>query len=154
MNHSKLLIADADELYRRHVRDYLMEMDCFDIFDVGSAETAMNTAIENQPDVVLIDIMLPDMSGIEVCRKIKLINHLKPTPVIIHTANICQKDRLSAFLAGAHVCLEKPCNLEELYECLQGVLRSYGTQGKSEQFGSFKVINLLDKHTQHSGIHV
>ena len=122
MNLPKVLIADADEVYRRHLRNFLAEKDNFTIYDVGSGESAMNVAVKDQPNVVLLDIMLPDMSGIEVCRKLKTYERLKFVPVIIHTARIGLKDKLSFYLVGAHEYLAKPCNPDYIYESLQTAL--------------------------------
>jgi len=107
-------------------------MNAYEVFDVGSGESAVNVAVEKLPSAVLIDIMLPDMSGIEVCRKLKSDNQLKYVPVIIHTAKIGLIDRLGAFLAGAHRYLAKPCNLDDIYDCLQGVLWPYSNQRTSK----------------------
>ena len=131
VNPHKILIADADEVYRSHLRDFLTEKEDFAIYDVGSGAAAVNSAVKNPPNVVLLDIALPDISGIEVCRKFKTDDQLKFIPVIIHTAQIGFKDRLSAFLAGAHKYLSKPCNLNDIYDCLQGVLRPSDNQSTS-----------------------
>jgi two-component system, OmpR family, phosphate regulon response regulator PhoB len=124
----KVLIADADEVYRRQLRDFLSEKDNFTIYDVGSGETALITALKNPPSVVLLEIALPDMSGIEVCRKLKSNDQLKLIPVIIHSVKIGLKDRLSAYVVGAHKYLAKPCKMDEIYECLQGALRPNDNQ--------------------------
>jgi DNA-binding response OmpR family regulator len=131
MEQPTVLIADADEVYRRHVRDFLTRMDNFAVFDVGSGETAVNIAVQKQPSVVMLDLLLPDISGIEVCRKLKSDEKLRHIPVIIHTAKIGLRDRLSAFIAGAHEYLAKPCNLDDIYYSLQGALRQYEYQRAS-----------------------
>jgi DNA-binding response OmpR family regulator len=120
-----ILIADADKLYRRQLRDFILTKDDFAIFDVGSGGTAVNVAAKTKPSVVLLDIMLPDMNGIEVCRKIKTNEQSKNTPVIIHTSKTGMHERLRAFLAGANRYIEKPCELDIIYDCLQGFITPY-----------------------------
>ncbi|MFA6451832.1 MAG: response regulator, partial [bacterium] len=77
MKLQKVLIADADDIYRRQVREFLVEKEHFDVYDVGCGETAVSVAAKMLPSVVLLEIMFPDMSGIEVCRKLKSDEQLK-----------------------------------------------------------------------------
>lgn|GEM_PF-2356132 len=120
-----ILIADADKLYRQKLRELFLAKDDFAVFDVGSGETAVTFATEKKPNVVLLDIMLPDMNGIEVCRKIKMNDQSKYMPIIIHTAKTGMHERLRAFLAGANRYIEKPCEFDVVYDCLQGVITPY-----------------------------
>jgi DNA-binding response OmpR family regulator len=128
MNPPKVLIADADEVYRRQLRDFIIEKNDFDVIDVGSGEAAVNVAIKMLPSVVLLEIVLPDISGIEVCRKLKSDKKLKSIPVIIHTAKTGLNDRLSAYVVGAYKYLAKPCKLDLIYNSLLGALQPYENQ--------------------------
>jgi len=131
MNPAKILIADADEVYRRQLRNFLNEKNDFDVIDVGSGEAAVNVAVKMLPSVVLLEIVLPDMSGIEVCRKLKSNEQLKFIPVIIHTAKTGLYDRLNAYVVGAHKYLSKPCELDYIYDSLLGALPLYDNQRSS-----------------------
>lgn len=131
MNTPKVLIADADDVYRRQLKNFLTEKQDFEVIDVGSGEAAVNVAVKLLPSVVLLEIVLPDMSGIEVCRKLKSDEQLKFIPVIIHTAKTGLSDRLSAYIAGAHNYLEKPCEPDFIYDSLLGALQPYDNQRKS-----------------------
>lgn len=125
MSQIKLLIADADEVYRSKLRVYLEEKEDFEISEMGTGATVWNAAKTNQPSAVLLEIALPDINGIDVCKKIKSDDQLKFIPVIIHTANTKLEDRLNAFLMGANKYIEKPCKPEDIYACIKNVLRSY-----------------------------
>jgi len=134
MNTPKVLIADADEVYRRKLRDFITEKKDFEVIDVGSGEAAVNVAVQKLPSVVLLEIVLPDISGVEVCRKLKSDEKLKSIPLIIHTAKTELNDRLSAFVVGAHKYLPKPCKLSKLdyiYDSLLDALQLYDNQRPS-----------------------
>lgn len=125
MSSKKILIADADDVYRHHLRDFLIKKEGFAVFDVGNGETAVNIAIQKKPSLVVLNLDLPDMSGIEVCRKLKSDDQLKSIPVIIYTPRIVLKELLSAFVAGAQEYLAKPSDMDDIYFSLRKTLLQY-----------------------------
>lgn len=125
MDSPKVLIADADESYRRYLSEFLTRKDDFSVFDVGNGELAVDVAAKELPNVIVLDIILPDMSGFDLCKKLKSDERLKYIPVIIHSASAGFRVRLNAFVAGAHKYLSKPCSMEDIYSSVRGALRIY-----------------------------
>ena len=74
-------------------------------------------------DLILMDIMLPDMNGIEICRRIKTIEHLKDIPIIMITSDTSEQSLLAAFDAGAADYIAKPLKKIELFARTSSILR-------------------------------
>lgn len=77
-------------------------------------------AIEEEWDVILLDLMLPELSGIEVCRRLKAV---KTTPVIMITARDSVMDRVTGLDSGAVDYIPKPFAIEELLARIRAILR-------------------------------
>ncbi len=95
-----------------------------------TAERALASAREEAPDLVILDLMLPDRSGAEVCRELKASPKTRLVPVIMLTAKGEEQDRVLGFEAGADDYVTKPFNVRELILRVQAVLRRTGGQGK------------------------
>ena len=79
------------------------------------------------PDMVVLDIMMPGMDGLEVCQKLRSQVETAFIPVIMLTANPSEEGRIKGYLAGTDDDLAKPFNIAELYACVTRLLRrSYG----------------------------
>lgn len=86
----------------------------YDIIPATSGRQALERAAQQVPDLVLLDLMMPEMDGVEVCRRLKSNPHLMPVPVIFLTASNEQEHLLRAFEAGAVDYVVKPFNPTEL----------------------------------------
>ncbi|GAA3413330.1 ATP-binding protein [Paenibacillus hodogayensis] len=89
---------------------------------VGGGEEALAVLRRKKPDLVLLDLMMPGVSGLDVCREIRLLHGLAELPVLMLTASGQTGDIVAAFAAGANDILQKPFELAELKARVQSLL--------------------------------
>ena len=111
MKHNKLLVVDDEHLIRWSLEQNLKKQG-YEIVTAGTGEDALRLVREEQPDLVLLDIQLPGISGIDVLEKIK--EHDEDIIVIMVTANSGLENAVKAMRLGAYDYVSKPFNLEEL----------------------------------------
>lgn len=94
-------------------------------YDVQTAETAQEALAKVNPDcdLILLDLVLPDASGFDVCRVLKQTQETRHIPIIILSAHSVSEDKLEALYLGADDFLAKPCEHEELIARMEAVLR-------------------------------
>jgi two-component system, OmpR family, response regulator MprA len=117
----KLVLIIEDD---REVRESLERCLGFEGYDVVSAvdgEAALAAVARSRPDAVLLDLQLPRMDGLEVCRQIRISGD--GVPILMLTARDSTRDRVSGLDAGADDYLPKPFALEELLARLRALLR-------------------------------
>lgn len=105
-----LLVEDEESL--RETLALNLELENYDVVALDSGRNVLLTLQQQHIDLILLDIMLPDMSGLEVCAQIRLNN--LATPIIFLTAKDTPADRIAGLRQGADDYLAKPFNLEEL----------------------------------------
>jgi sensor histidine kinase YesM len=89
---------------------------------VGGGEEALAALRRKKPDMVLLDLMMPGVSGLDVCREIRMLHGLAELPVLMLTASGQTGDIVAAFAAGANDILQKPFELAELKARVQSLL--------------------------------
>jgi DNA-binding response OmpR family regulator len=99
----------------------------FEVMTAERGETALETVEHTPPDVILLDIMMPDMSGIEVLEKLKSMPTTAGIPVILVTAKTQDDDVISGYAVGAEYYITKPFTTRQL---LYGVNLVLGQQGE------------------------
>jgi two-component system phosphate regulon response regulator PhoB len=92
----------------------------------GTGGEALVLAGKHKPDLLLLDLMLPDLSGVEVCRRLRADPKTAAIPVIMLTARQAESDRVQGFEAGADDYVAKPFSTRELILRVQAVLRRRG----------------------------
>jgi len=118
----RLLVCEDDEHVARGLCRNL-EMEGFEVSSVGSGEAALS-ALEGRspaPDLLILDIMLPGIDGLEVCRRLRMSGH--PIPILFLTARGSDADRVLGLRLGADDYLTKPFVVEELVLRVRGILR-------------------------------
>ncbi|XCP86520.1 response regulator transcription factor [Roseburia hominis] len=105
----KILIVDDEEGIRQLVRDYF-EIQDYEVIEADSGNAALKR-IEEAPDLILLDINMPDLDGLSVCRKIR---SSVECPIVFLTARIEEQDRINGFLMGGDDYVLKPFSIEEL----------------------------------------
>lgn len=110
-----VMVVEDDEDIRKMITDFL-EMEGFSVQEASNGREAVDLIFRQRPDIALVDVTLPDISGFEICRTIKNDDALKETEVIFITGRTALSDRLSGFLAGAKRYLCKPFEMDDLLE--------------------------------------
>ncbi len=118
-----LVLIVEDEAPLVTLLRYNLEKDGFEVSEAGDGEEAMVKIAERKPDIVLLDWMLPLVSGIEVCRQIRRSPKTRGLPVVMLTARGEEGDRVRGLDAGADDYVTKPFSLRELSARLRAVIR-------------------------------
>jgi DNA-binding response OmpR family regulator len=115
----RVLVVDDDRTVAEVVARYL-EQDGFSVDVVHDGRVALDRALAEPPDLVVLDLMLPGMDGLEVCRRIRA---LAPVPVVMLTARGSETDRIVGLELGADDYVAKPFSPRELAARVRAVLR-------------------------------
>jgi len=116
-----LVVEDEDAL--SELLQYNLKKEGFRVSVAADGEEAMMLLEERQPDVVLLDWMLPKISGIEVCRRLRGRQDTRNLPIIMLTARGEEADRIRGLDTGADDYIVKPFLMKELFARLRAVLR-------------------------------
>ena len=119
----KVLIAD-DEHNIRHILDFSLHAEGFDVIAVHNGEDAFTMAVTEAPDLIILDVMMPGQGGIETCRVLKEDRRTSDIPVILLTARTGRQDREEGLAAGADDYITKPFSPQKLVATVQGILGS------------------------------
>ena len=118
---SVLVVEDDPQNARLLTR--LLAADGFYVSVVGDGSAALSAVAQRAPDVILLDWMLPKLTGIEVCQRLKRDPTTRLIPVVLLTALDARENRLAGINAGADDFLTKPYNAEELRARVQSLVR-------------------------------
>ena len=102
---------------------YNLEREGYRVFEARDGEEALLVASEEKPDVVLLDWMLPQLSGIEVCRRLRNRHETRNVPIVMLTARGEETDRVRGLDTGADDYITKPFSMTELLARLRAVMR-------------------------------
>lgn len=105
-----------------------LHLEGFNVLTAEDGDEGLRKAIEFKPDAVILDIMLPKLSGIEVCRQLR--EHDDPVPVLILSARGQESDKVLALGIGADDYMTKPFSVNELMARLKALVRRAGTPAR------------------------
>ena len=128
---SRVLVVEDDPTISEVVVRYL-EREGLDVEAVGDGRDALDAAAAHWPDLVVLDLMLPGIDGLEVCRRLRARG---PVPVIMLTARGDEEDRVLGLELGADDYVVKPFSPRELTARVRAVLRRAGASGVPDGLG-------------------
>ncbi len=114
MNQNSTILIVDDQLSAREVLKGMLTMQGYDLLFASNGKEALSQAAQFTPDLILLDVMMPDMDGFEVCRQIRANPLLAEVPIILVTALDDLKSRVTGIEAGADDFLTKPVSFPEL----------------------------------------
>ncbi len=118
----RILIVD-DEAGARTALSALLRREGFEVSDASDGLSALAQCASFKPDLILLDILMPGMSGFQVCRRIKATPETRLTPVVLITGLTATEDRIEGINAGADDFLSKPIDFNELLARTRSLLR-------------------------------
>ncbi|MDG1513575.1 MAG: response regulator [Mariniblastus sp.] len=132
----RILIADDNEANRELLEAYLTSLDCVTATAEDGQET-MEKAAAFEPDLILLDVMMPKLSGFEVCERIKSDDQLKKIMILMVTALNELGDIERAVDAGTNDFLTKPVNRIELVKRVENMLALKGMTDENERLRQY-----------------
>jgi len=150
MSNKVLVIEDEPDI--RKTLEYNLSREGYKVEGCGSIEEA-NTFLENPSySIILLDLMLPDGSGLDLCKQIKSNPETNETPILILTAKDDEVDKVVGFELGADDYVTKPFSVRELILRVKAILKRSDTKTKEvveveRQFGDLKID--VDSHEVH-----
>jgi twitching motility two-component system response regulator PilH len=121
MTMSKVLVVDDMQAELQLISNYLIKGG-HHVTTANNGQDALTKIAAQKPDVIVTDLVMPDMSGLELCRKLKKEDETAAIPVIACTTKDRKVDQTWAQKQGVSVYLVKPCDQDQLLNAVQSVL--------------------------------
>ena len=121
MKEKVLIVEDEKDIVR--MLEYNLKKEGYRVISVRDGEDALDSAHKEHPDLVILDLMLPGMDGLEVCKELKKEIKTAPIPVIMLTAKSQESDKVLGLELGADDYITKPFSPRELIARIKAVLR-------------------------------
>lgn len=128
MKETVLIVEDEKDIIK--MLEYNLQKEGFKTFSVRDGEDALDAAKAERPDLILLDLMLPGIDGLEVCKALKADSKTVSIPVIMLTAKGQESDKIVGLELGADDYMTKPFSPRELIARIKAVLRRVKEQGK------------------------
>ncbi|MCP5054252.1 MAG: response regulator, partial [bacterium] len=143
---SRILIVDDDPDSLSGLAEYLTRTG-YDILTAEDGKTTFESIGITRPDLILLDVVLPDISGLEACRRLKADESTIDIPVIFMTGHTETMDKVKGFEAGAVDYLTKPINVAELRARIKTYLTLYNLQKRLEE-QNLQLQREIEKHEE------
>ena len=124
MANELILIVEDNEKNRKLARD-ILQVKGYRTIEAETAETGLEMAPKENPDLVLVDIQLPGMNGIQALKKLRANEATRAIPVLAFTASVMPQDRREIMDAGFDGFVAKPVNLKEFIAAIAKALGSH-----------------------------
>ncbi|MFB3886022.1 MAG: response regulator [Thermodesulfobacteriota bacterium] len=121
MSQKKILVVD-DEIDLVETIRFPLEMEGYNVLTSHNGEDALNQARKENPDLILLDLMLPKLDGYKVCRLLKFDERYKHIPILMLTAKTQEKDKLLGKETGADEYITKPFDIDVLMKKVKAYL--------------------------------
>ena len=109
----KILVVDDDQGTTK-LLEFILSQEGYEVISVNNSDDTLPTALTQHPNLVLLDLMMPGLDGLEVCRKLRTKAQLASIPIVFFTAAGDLKKKVSAFESGANDYILKPVHPQEL----------------------------------------
>jgi CheY-like chemotaxis protein len=139
---NKILVVEDEVITSDLLRRYF-EMVGYDVVSALNGTTALEIAREQKPEVVILDIMLPDMDGYEICRQLRSDERTRRIPIIFLTQKDERRDRLDGLGLGADDYITKPFDVEELRLRVHNIIARMGGTPLVDPRTSLPNMNLI-----------
>lgn len=123
----RILVVD-DDVDSLKLIGLMLQRNGYEVVAANSGIQALNRAVAEHPDLIILDIMMPDMDGYEVCRRLRGDARTKSVPIIMFTAKTLIDDKVAGFEAGADDYLTKPTHPAELASRVRSILSRNASQ--------------------------
>lgn len=133
---NRILIADDNEPNRELLEAYLVDVDC-DVATAVDGQDTLSKVQSFQPDLILLDVMMPKLSGFEVCQKLKAAAATRRIMILMVTALNESGDIERAVKAGTDDFLSKPVNRLELVKRVENMLRLKDVTDENERLRQY-----------------
>lgn len=120
----KILVADDDDEIRELIK-FFLEQEGYQVIEACNGEEALNNVLSSMPDLILLDVMMPKLTGFEVCEKLRSNAKTCLIPIIMLTSLAQTKDKITGIKLGADEYLTKPFENFELIARIESLLRRY-----------------------------
>jgi two-component system alkaline phosphatase synthesis response regulator PhoP len=141
----KILIID-DELHIVELLRYNLEANGYKVNFSLNGREGLNIAFDKKPDLILLDIMLPELDGFDVCKEIKRNKETESTPIIMLTAKSEEFDKILGLELGADDYITKPFSVRELLARIKAVMRRNIKEEQEQSLNFGELFIYLDKH--------
>lgn len=127
----KILIVD-DDIDSLKLIGLMLQRHGYEVVAASAGTQALSKAMADHPDLIILDIMMPDMDGYEVCRRLRSNPETRPIPIIMFTAKTLVDDKVAGFEAGADDYLTKPTHPAELASRVKAILARSANQRRHD----------------------
>jgi two-component system alkaline phosphatase synthesis response regulator PhoP len=117
-----LVVDDEEDLLS--LLEYNLEQEGFEVVLARDGVEAVEQTREHEPDLIILDVMMPKMDGIEVCKRLRKDAHLRTIPIMMLTARTEEEDKVEGLDVGADIYLEKPVSVSVIVSQTKALLRS------------------------------
>ena len=135
------ILVVEDEQAQRLILQHNLEEAGYEVVTAEDGEVGLEHIKDYKPDIIVLDWMMPKLSGIELCRQIKSASNTKKTPVIMLSARSEEVDRIRGLEIGADDYISKPYSIKEILVRIKGQLRRVREAAVAEKL-SFEGIEL------------
>ena len=142
----KILIIE-DEPNQADLIQFNLEQDGYDVYTAQDGEEGLIKAHEILPDLILLDWMIPKMSGPDVCRKIRKSQHIKDTPIIMISAKSEEQDKIFGLDLGVDDYISKPYSIKELLARVRAAMRRPIAVTADDKLQVGSIVMNLKSHT-------
>ena len=134
----RILVVEDDESMRGLIRQRMS--DSFEVTDTGDATEALGLALASKPDCILVDLMMPRFSGLELCQTFASVSNTQTIPIFVITGQSAEEHREFCLNLGARDFFQKPLDFEKLKSAIQKAINSPHNERRRDHRIRLKVI--------------